>query len=241
MNKTVYSLGLGPGDHELITVKAKRILEESDIVVVPQSNEQGRSVAREVILHYIDASKIRMCYIPMTNNREELARKYTRLAEEIKGMVEEGKAVAYVTQGDPTIYSTSNYLTERLRAVGVQVRHVPGISSINAAASMLGVPLSIKKGNFGVYEMPSDPAAAADLIQRHPTTVFMKVNNRLPVLIETVKRLKPEEAFLVRRIGLDGEAVYDMLNGAPPPESAYLSVAIIKRRTEYPESSEERR
>ncbi len=230
MNKTVYSLGLGPGDHELITVKAKRILEESDIVVVPQSNEQGRSVAREVILHYIDASKIHMCYIPMTNNREELARKYTRLAEEIKGMVEQGKSVAYVTQGDPTIYSTSNYLTEKLRAVGVQVSHIPGISSINAAASMLGVPLSIKKGNFGVYEMPRDPAAAADLIQRHPTTVFMKVNNRLPVLVETVKMVEPEEAFLVRRIGLDGEAVYDMLNGAPPPESAYLSVAIIKRR-----------
>ncbi len=230
MNKTVYSIGLGPGDHELITVKAKRILEESDIVVVPQSNEQGRSVAREIILHYIDASKIRMCHIPMTNNREELAGRYARLAEEIKGMVEQGRAVAYVTQGDPTIYSTSNYLTERLRAVGVRVRHVPGISSINAAASMLGVPLSIKKGNFGVYEMPRDPATAADLIRRHPTTVFMKVNNRLPALIETVKMTEPEEAFLVRRIGLDGEAVYDMLNGAPPPESAYLSVAIIKRR-----------
>ncbi len=229
MSKTVYSLGLGPGDHELITVKAKRILEESDIVVVPQSNEQGRSVAREVILHYIGASKIHMCHIPMTNNKEDLAKKYTGLAEKIKDMVEQGKSVAYVTQGDPTIYSTSNYLTEKLGAVGVRVRHIPGISSINAAASMLGVPLSIKKGNFGVYEMPGDTEKAADLIERHPTTVFMKVNNKLPALIETVKRIKPEGAFLVRRIGLDGEAVYDMLNGASPPESAYLSVAIIKR------------
>ena len=229
MSKSVYSLGLGPGDHELITVKAKRILEESDVVVVPQSDKQGRSVAREVILHYIDSSKIHMCYIPMTNDKEELVRRYTGLAEKIKEMVEEGKSVSYVTQGDPTIYSTSNYLTEKLNAVGVRVNHVPGISSINAASSMIGLPLSVKKENFGVYEMPADAEKVADLIQRHPTTVFMKVNNKLPTLIETVKRMRPANAFLVRRIGLDGEAVYDMLNGAPPPESAYLSVAVIKR------------
>lgn len=229
MSRTVYSLGLGPGDHELITVKAKRILEESDVVVVPQSDEQGRSVAREVILHYIDASKISMCYIPMTNNEEELVRRYTEAAEKIRKLVEQGKSVSYVTQGDPTIYSTSNYLTEKLVAVGVRVKHVPGISSINAAASMLGLPLSVKKGNFGVYEMPADPEKVADLIQRHPTTVFMKVNNKLTTLVDTVKRIRPESAFLVRRIGLEGEAIYDMLNGAPQPESAYLSVAVIKR------------
>jgi precorrin-2/cobalt-factor-2 C20-methyltransferase len=229
MSKTVYSLGLGPGDHELVTVKAKRILEESDIVVVPQSNEQGRSVAREIILHYINESKIHMCYIPMTNNKEDLVRRYSELAVAIKDMVEQGKSVSYVTQGDPTIYSTSNYLTEKLNSLGIRVKHVPGISSINAASSMLGLPLSIKKENFGVYEMPAEAETAADLIQRHPTTVFMKINNRLPVLIETVKRIKPQKAFLVRRIGLDGETVYDMLNGSLPPESAYLSIAVIKK------------
>ena len=229
MSKMVYSLGLGPGDHELITVKAKRILEESDVVVVPQSNEQGRSVARELILHYIDASKIQMCYIPMTNNKEELVKRYTEVAEKIREMIKQGKSVSYVTQGDPTIYSTSNYLTEKLSAVGVRVKHVPGISSINAAASMLGLPLSIKNENFGVYEMPGDKESTANLIQRHPTTVFMKVNNKLTALIDTVQRIRPESAFLVKRIGLEGEAVYDMLNGTPPPESAYLSVAIIKR------------
>lgn len=230
MNKTVYSLGLGPGDHELITVKAKRILEESDIIVVPQSNEQGRSVAREIILHYIDESKIHMCYIPMTNNRKDLLRRYTDLASAIKEMVAQGRRVSYVTQGDPTIYSTSNYLTEKLENLGIRVKHVPGISAINAASSMLGLPLTVKKENFGVYEMPAEAETAADLIQRHPTTVLMKINNRLPMLIDTVKRIKPEKAFLVRRIGLDGERVYDMLNGSLPPEAAYLSVAVIKRR-----------
>ncbi len=144
-------------------------------------------------------------------------------------MLEDGKKVCYVTMGDPTIYSTSNYLTDRLLSLGVQVRHIPGISSINAASTMLSIPLCIKGENFGVYEMPSDVQKAVELIKRHPTTVFMKVNKRLPVLIDAVRKIKPASAYLARRIGLNGQCIYDMLNGTPPPEAAYLSVAVIRK------------
>ncbi len=226
---TVYSVGLGPGDPELITVKAMRILEESDIVVVPQSDQTGRSVAREIVLRYIPEEKIMMYYFPMNNDREELKRRYTELAKKIKALSESGKRVCYVTMGDPTIFSTSNYLTEKLLSSGVKVRHIPGVSSINAASTMLSLPLCVKGENFGVYEMPSDVQKAVELISRHPTTVFMKVNKRLQVLIEAVKMVKPERAYLARRLGLDGEQIYDMLNCAPPPEAAYLSVAVIRR------------
>ena len=230
MSSIVYSVGLGPGDPELITLKAKRILEGSDIVVVPQSDELGRSVARDIILHYIDASRIFMYYFPMNNNREDLNRRYSELAERIKEMLDHGKTVSYVTMGDPTIYSTSIYLTERLIAAGIDVIHIPGISSINAASSLLGIPLCMKREDFGVYEMPEDVERAVELIQRHSTAVFMKINSKLPVLVESVKRVMPRQAFLVRRIGLDGEGIYDILNNEPPQEPAYLSVAVVKRR-----------
>jgi len=226
----VYSVGLGPGDPELITVKAKKILKESEIVVVPQSDQTGRSVARDIVLNYIRGDKIMMYYFPMDNNKEELQRRYSELASRIKGLLENGKKVCYVTMGDPTIFSTSNYLTEKLLSIGVQVRHIPGISSINAASSMLSIPLCVKGENFGVYEMPSSVDDAIELINRHPTTVFMKVNRRLPVLLEAVRKVEPERAYLARRIGLDGEVYYDMLNCAPPPEAAYLSVAVIRRK-----------
>lgn len=225
----VYSVGLGPGDPELITLKAKRILEESDVVVVPQSDQTGRSVAREIVRRYIPEEKIMMYYFPMNNDRKELRRRYTDLANKIKEMLKSGKQVCYVTMGDPTIFSTSNYLTDKLLSIGIQVRHIPGISSINAASTMLSLPLCVKGENFGVYEMPSHVSKAVDLILRHPTTVFMKVNKRLKVLIEAVKTVQPERAYLVRRLGLDGEEVYNMLNCAPPPEAAYLSVAVIRR------------
>jgi len=225
----VYSVGLGPGDPELITLKARAVLQNSDIVVVPQSDETGRSVARDIVLKYIPEGKIMMYYFPMNNNRDELRRRYSALAEKIKSLLEDGIRVCYVTLGDPTIFSTSNYLTEKLIELGIKVRHIPGISSINAASAMLSIPLCIKGENFGVYEMPCSVDEAVELIKRHPTTVFMKVNKRLPVLIEAIKRVNPERAYLARRIGLDGEVFYDMLNCAPPPEAAYLSVAVIRQ------------
>ncbi len=229
MSNTVYSIGLGPGNPELLTVLAKRILEESDVVVVPQSDELGRSVARDIILHYISASKIMMYYFPMNNDRDELERRYTDLAGRIEALTGEGKRVSYVTMGDPTIFSTSNYLTMKLKARGMEVKHVPGISSINAASTMLGLPLCTKGEHFGVYEMPGKVEEAVALIKRHPTTVFMKVNRKLPVLVEAVRTASPERAYLARRIGLDEEVFYDMLNCSPPPEAAYLSVAVIRR------------
>ena len=229
MSNTVHSIGLGPGNPELLTVRARRMLEESDIVVVPQSDETGRSVAKDIVLHYIDSSRILMYYFPMNNDREDLENRYTELARKIKQLIAEGKRVSYVTMGDPTIFSTSNYITEKLKAVGVEVKHVPGISSINAASTMLGLPLCVKGEHFGVYEMPEEVEEAVKLIRRHPTTVFMKVNRKLPVLVEAVRTAVPERAYLARRIGLDEEVFYDMLNCSPPPDAAYLSVAVIRR------------
>ena len=174
---TVYSIGLGPGDFELITVKAKRILESSDIVVVPKSNPVGRSLTKDIVLHYVNKDKMFLYHIPMKSNKDELAR-YKELAEKIRVLVVEGKIVSYVTLGDPSIYSSSIYLAERLTQIGVEVCYIPGISAINAASAAIGLPLCRKTENSGIYEMPSDVKTVIELINRHSTTVFMKVNKR---------------------------------------------------------------
>ncbi len=230
MSKAVYSIGLGPGDHELITVKAIKVLEISDVVVVPQSDRLGRSVAKEIIQHYIDESKVMMYYFPMTNDKDDLKKRYTELAGEIYDLLEAGKSVAYVTIGDSTVYSTANYITEKLNAIGVDVIQVPGISTVSAASAKLGLPACVKGEHFGVYEMPEDADKAVELIKRHPTTYFLKVHKKLNVLIDAVKSAEPESAHLVSRVGLDGEASYDILNAPPKENEAYLSIAMIKRR-----------
>ncbi|MCG6553800.1 MAG: precorrin-2 C(20)-methyltransferase [Candidatus Magnetominusculus sp. LBB02] len=226
----VHSIGLGPGDPELVTIKAKLILEASDDVIVPQSDALGRSIAKDIIVHYVNSSKITMYYFPMNNNRDELKRRYTELAEKIKALVAAGRKVSYVSMGDPTIYSTSNYLTEALLAIGVAVTHVPGISSINASAALLGIPLTSKGGDFGVFELPEDVQRTVELIQMHETSVFMKVNKKLPVLIEAIQAQPPAAAYLVNRVTLDGQMSFDLLNEPLPQEPLYLSIAIVKRK-----------
>lgn len=229
-NNIVHSIGLGPGDPELVTIKAKRILETSDDVIVPQSDALGRSVAKDIIVHYVDSSKLIMYYFPMNNNRVQLRQRYTELAEKIKALAADGRKVSYVSMGDPTIFSTSNYLTETLLARGINVVHIPGISSINASSSLLGIPLTSKGGDFGVYELPEDVQRTAELIQRHQTTVFMKVNKKLPVLLEAIKSEPPDAAYLVNRVTLDGQQSFDLLNEPLPEEPLYLSIALVKRK-----------
>ncbi len=230
MSDTVYSIGIGTGDPELMTLKAKRLLEESDLVFVPQSDRQGKSVAEGIVRHFIPESKISKYYFPMTNEKEELISRYSDLAKQIKNLLARGKKISYVTMGDPTIFSTSNYLTERLNFLEVKVIHVPGINSINAASTILGLPLCVKGENFGVYEMPKTTKTAIELIQAHDTTVFMKVNKKLPILLESVKSIQPDIAYLVRRMGLDDEMIFDLNDMNHPPDSAYLSVAVIKNK-----------
>ena len=229
MEKHIYSIGLGLGDPELITLKAKRLLEESDVIVTPQSNALGESVAKKIVLHFVEESKLMMYYFPMNNDEKELNRKYGQLADQIFGLLHQGKKVSFVTIGDPTIFSTSNYLSAKLTGKNVRVKNVPGINTVNGTSALLGLPLCVKGENFGVYEMSPNVSTAVKLIQRHPTTVFMKVNKRLPILIKAVKRCRPQTAFLVKKIGLEGEAVYNLLLEKLPRDGAYLSTAFIKR------------
>lgn len=229
MNHPIYSIGLGPGDPELITVKATRLLEESDTVFVPQSSQNGKSVAREIVLNYISDSKISMYYFPMNNNNQELLERYSELAQKMVAIQNEGKKISYVTMGDPTIFSTSNYLSAQLSSLEAEVIHIPGISTLNAVSTKLSLPLCVKGENFAVFEMPADVNKVTELVSQHSTVVFMKVNKKLSVLTEAVKNIKPEIAYLVRRMGLDNEMVFNLNDTDNPPDAAYLSAAFIKK------------
>ncbi|MBF0342868.1 MAG: precorrin-2 C(20)-methyltransferase [Nitrospirae bacterium] len=229
-NGIIYSIGLGPGDPELITVKAQNIMARSDVVVVPQSDELGRSIAKDIVLNYVALEKIQTYYFPMNNKRQELERRYQELAQTLKSMLDAGSTVAYVTMGDPTIFSTSIYITHELQQLGVEVRHVPGISSINAATSLAGIALCQKGEDFGVYELPKTADEIAALIHRHHSTVFMKVGKSLDVLLEAVRQTTPDTALLAQRIGLSEETIYDLKTVTPPTEAGYLSIAIIKSK-----------
>lgn len=220
-----YALGIGPGDKELITLKAMNILKNSDIIYVPQSDETGRSIALDIIKDHTSNDKIRMYYFPMNNNREELNRRYTELANMIKNDLQSGLIVSYVTIGDPLIYSTFNYLYEKLDGVDVEI--IPGIASFLAASSIIKKDIVQKGESFCVIE-PEHLDNFEKYVELFDTVIIMKAHRGIEKIQYLINRYPfIKDAYLVSRAGLDGEEFLNLKTDTPS-RKAYLSIAFLK-------------
>ncbi len=138
---TVYGVGLGPGDAELVTVKGRRVLESVETVYSP-----GR-LSRSVALEHVDDSKIGDLDFPMTRDPDELRRAWKEAAAEVADEASEDD-VAFVTLGDPNVYSTFGHLRRTLETFHpeVDLEVVPGVSAMTAFATALGVEVESGTG-----------------------------------------------------------------------------------------------
>src|SRR4030067_1997224 len=136
MNKIgkLYGIGVGPGDPELLTLKAVRVLGEADVVAIPKSKEESDSIALSIVKGAVDLSKKETVELvfPMTKDKEVLRKAREEAAVAIADRLKAGKNVACITLGDPMFYSTFSYLIplvkERLPEVHIEI--IPGISSV---------------------------------------------------------------------------------------------------------------
>ncbi|MFB6195496.1 MAG: cobalt-factor II C(20)-methyltransferase, partial [Haloplanus sp.] len=134
---TLYGIGLGPGEADLVTVRGKRVLEEADVVYSP-----GR-LSRTVATEHVPESRIGDLDFPMTRDEDELRSAWKAAAAEIAPRAREG-TVAFVTLGDPNVYSTFGHLRRTLAAFHpeVDLEVVPGVSAVTAFATALGVEVA---------------------------------------------------------------------------------------------------
>ncbi|CQR51853.1 MULTISPECIES: cobalt-factor II C(20)-methyltransferase [Haloferax] len=138
---TVYGIGLGPGDADLVTVKGKRLLESAAVVYSP-----GR-LSRTVALNHVPEERIGDLDFPMTRDPDELRRAWKEAAAEVAARAE-SEDVAFVTLGDPNVYSTFGHLRRTLDAFHpeVDLEVVPGVSAMTAFATALGVEIESGTG-----------------------------------------------------------------------------------------------
>jgi len=134
---TLYGVGLGPGDADLVTVRGRRVLESADVVYSP-----GR-LSRSVATDHVDPERIGDVDFPMTRDEDELRRAWKAAAAEIAPRAREGDA-AFVTLGDPNVYSTFGHLRRTLAAFhpDADVETVPGVSAVTAFTTALGIEVS---------------------------------------------------------------------------------------------------
>lgn len=147
MNKTkgtLYGIGVGPGDAELITVKAVRVLNSVDIIFTASSTKNSFSLAVEIARpHVPEGTEVRTLSFPMTKDRQVMAAAWKENADTIVAEIEAGRNVAFLTLGDPLTYSTFGYVLQIIQRdyPQVDIETVPGITSYQAAASRINTPL----------------------------------------------------------------------------------------------------
>ncbi len=167
----LYGVGVGPGDPELLTLKAQRILRETDVIAVPDKGA-GEKTALNIIGPLSEGKDLLYCEAPMTRDPALLEAAYGENARRIAAVLDEGRSVAFITLGDPSIYSTYLYTHRRVLAMGYKAEIIPGVPSFCAVAAALGDGLC--EGSDRLLIVPASHRDVGDCLTVDANYVFMK-------------------------------------------------------------------
>lgn len=228
MKGKLYGIGVGPGDPELLTLKAKRLIEECDYVAVPVKKEGEDSVALNIAKGAVDIPQDKVVEILFTMNKDKEKREACRqaAAEEIMKILDEGKNIAMLALGDIGIYSTYAYVHKRLIKAGYDVQMISGIPSFCAGASKANI--SIVEGNesFGVIPSLKGIDQVEKSLNVFDNLVIMKVGSHVKEVYDILKAQgKENNAIIISNVGMEGEYVGPLL---PDREYGYFTTMIIK-------------
>lgn len=240
-----YGVGVGPGDPELITLKALNVLKKADIIFAPKAKMKEDSLAREIVEKLLTEKLVPACSkqgkdiveieFPMTKNVEELKERYLNSAVIILRHIREGKDAAYLTIGDPLLYSTYIYLISALKELSpeMEIETIPGIPAYSAVAAKLDYSLAEKDERICICPVPEGMEDLREIIMQNDTIVIMKVAKRLPHVINLLKEMNLlQYSIFGSHVGMDGERI---INGAKEPfivseKEGYLSTIIVRKR-----------
>ena len=227
MKGKIYGVGVGPGDPELMTLKAVRLIKENEIVAVP--GEQAKEavaykIAVQAVPELADKTLVPV-YMPMVRDRRLIEEQHRQGAELLKTYLDQGKDVVYLTLGDPTVYCTFSYLQHYLEADGYQVELVSGVPSFCAAAARLGLPLV--EWDEPLHVLPA-VHKTGDKLDQSGTYVLMKSASHMKKIKELLIA-SGRKVDAVIDCGMDSEQVYRSAEEIPD-EAGYFSLIIAKEK-----------
>lgn len=236
----LYCVGCGPGDPELLTIKAVNLIKSAEVIFAPTAREGKPSIALSVVGQYVDKStKTASLVFPMVKDKESLKDYWVRNAGEIAGAVRSGKKVVYLTVGDPALYSTWIYIHRELKKShpDVEVEIVPGVASVFAIANKAKISLAEGEETVAIvpacYDMDrvKRTAAACD------TVIFLKDGRYFDNVIDTLGQAGfPDDAMLA--IAQDVSAPEGEIlevttladqRGRKGPTEKYFSIMVAKK------------
>jgi len=227
MSGTLYGLGVGPGDPELVTLKALRILRALPVVAYPAPPE-GTSFARSVVASHLSPAQTEIAIrVPMTRSVAPAQAVYDRAAIEIGGHLDAGRDVGVLCQGDPFFYGSFIQLFERL-AAGYPTRVVPGVSSLTACAAAAGLPLVTRDEMLTVLPATLPEAELEKRLKQAGAAAILKVGRHLPKVRRILKRLGlVDRATYVEHASLESQKVMP-LEAVDPASAPYFSMILLR-------------
>ncbi len=229
----LFGIGVGPGDPELLTIKAKRIINEVDFLFCPVKREGSESFAFEIVSNYIENNQLEIIDLvfPMNYEEDELMKMWKKNGEIISGILSGNKTGAFITIGDPAVYSTFMYILPYVDSDSVEVEIIPGITSFCDVASKIKVPLMVAEESLAIVPIrKKNNEELSDAIVHNDNIVLMKPSNNPEEIIKMLKDKGLEKKFaLISKVGTNEENIIDNIDELEKNKIPYLSTMIIKK------------
>ncbi|HTY22933.1 MAG TPA: precorrin-2 C(20)-methyltransferase [Desulfomonilaceae bacterium] len=234
---TLYGIGVGPGDPDLITVKGARILGECRHVFVPKARGDTESTALSIAAKHINPrAEIHEVIFPMTSDRSELHARWAESAEKVGVVLESGSDACFLTLGDTFLYSTYIYLLQALRdrIPDLNVETIPGITAFSAAAAIAEFPVGKAKEPVTIVPTADDLDAVKRALLTGGTVVLMKIGKRLGPILDILEEAGMiDHGVFISYAGMSNQRVEHDLRSLrnEPSEKGYLSILLIHARS----------
>jgi precorrin-2/cobalt-factor-2 C20-methyltransferase len=229
---TLYGIGAGPGDPELMTVKGLILLQKVPVVAFPAGIGGKLGIAQQIVTQWLNSQQLQLpLNFPYIQDEAVLIQAWKVAAQEVWVYIQQGKDVAFVSEGDVSFYSTFSYLAQTLQELypEVRVETIPGICSPLAAAAVLGMPLTIRGQRLAILPALYHVTELETALDASDVVVLMKVSSvyeEVWALLE--RRGLLDTAYLVERATLPEQVVYYGLRDRSQLQLPYFSIMIIQ-------------
>lgn len=226
----LYGLGIGPGDPELLTLKAHRILISVPVIAYP-TQENGLALARAIVADFLRPDQIEIP-MPLPFSVERSSQPYYDIAaEKIAEHLKAGQDVAVLCEGEPMLYGTFMYLFNRLSG-RFPTEVVPGISSTMASAAMLGVPITYGNDVLSIIPATLDEITLRDRIAVADAAVIIKLGRHFAKVRKILNELGLlHRALYIERATQPNQQIIPITEVAPA-EVPYWSLILISSQTQ---------
>ena len=231
MSGIFYGIGVGPGDPELLTVKAINAIKEADVLIAPKTEKKEGSVALSIAKPYL-RSDIEIVYqvFPMVKNFADSTDAWEANKKEILSLLEQGKNVAFLTLGDPMFYSTYIYVYRLLKDEDVKIVTIPGIPAFCAIGSQAGIPIVEGNDVLSIIPATASPEKIEKAIANCDNAVLMKVYKNFPEIADVLaKHDMAKNAVMLSRCGLPDEERIDDIMTQKDKKVNYLSTILTRK------------